>query len=76
LSYTKTTWSDKAIQFVRRYTLGLVSGSTYDLTPVEGTVTNAGTAITAARMNNIETGIENGAVAADIYKYNNFGGAL
>lgn len=57
-AYTKNVWSDKAVQYVRRYLFTLVSGTTYDLTPVEGTVTNAGTSTTAARMNNIENELE------------------
>jgi hypothetical protein len=36
----------------------LVSGTTYDLVPTEGTITNPGTPNTASRMNNIESGID------------------
>lgn len=65
--YSKTTWIDRAVQYVRRYLLTLVSGTTYDLTPQEGTVTQAGTAVTAARMNNIENGVEGAAKGTIFY---------
>ena len=36
---------DRIIQYPSRYQLTLVSGTTYDLTPVPGTVTEAGTLV-------------------------------
>jgi hypothetical protein len=57
MAYTKTTWTDRAVQFPGRY---LKSGETTGaVTLVEspGTITQAGTPVNAANMNNIETGL-------------------
>lgn len=56
MSYTKNTWNDRNVQYPTRYTDEL--GNTKTFTPSPGTVTNAGTNITAAYMNNLEKGIE------------------
>lgn len=55
MPYTKTTWSDRSVQYPRRYKDQ--SDNQYTFTPDEGTVINAGTGVTAERMNNIEQGI-------------------
>ena len=60
MAYTKTTWVDRNVQYPNRYQDQ--SLNTYTFTPSPGTVTQAGTDITAARMNNIENGIENALV--------------
>lgn len=57
MSYIKNTWIDRAVEHSARYLLSLVSGSTYDITTAPGTITQAGTQVTASRMNNIEQGI-------------------
>jgi hypothetical protein len=54
--YTPTTWVDRNVQYPNRYTDQ--NGTLYTFTPSTGTVTNAGTEITASRMNNIENGIQ------------------
>ena len=86
MAYTKTTWSDRVVQYIRRYRDELNNQKTF--TPDEGTITNAGTAVTATLMNKIEQGIfDNDATldahlaelthkAGKIYAYKNIGGAL
>lgn len=54
MSYNKTNWLDRAIQYPQRFTR--TSDGTYDtLVPAPGTVTQSGTPITAASLNNLET---------------------
>lgn len=58
MAYTKTTWADRTVQYPNRFTR--TSDGTYDtLTPAPGTVTTAGTPITASALNNLETGVSN-----------------
>lgn len=56
MAYTKNVWSDRSVQYPRRYKDQ--SNNQYTFTPDEGTIYNEGTPVTAARMNNIENGIE------------------
>lgn len=56
MAYIKNTWTDRSVEFPRRYLDELSEVKTF--TPNEGTIYNAGTPITGARMNNIETGLE------------------
>jgi hypothetical protein len=54
MAYIKTAWADRQIQYPGRFTR--TSDGTYDtLTPAPGTVTQSGTPITAAALNNLET---------------------
>jgi hypothetical protein len=57
MTYTKTVWTDRQVTTPMRFSQALVSGTTYDLTPVEGAIVQSGTPLTAANMNNIENGI-------------------
>lgn len=66
MAYVKNTWKDRAVATASRYLLSLVSGNTYDITAVPGTVTEAGTQVTAERMNNIEQGIYEAAAPGDV----------
>lgn len=55
MGYTKTNWVDRAVQNPNTYTAsGAVSG-TITLTPAPGTITNAGTPLNAAGLNNLES---------------------
>jgi hypothetical protein len=54
MAYTKTTWRDRQVQFPLRFQQA-VSGSQVTLTPDEGTVIQAGTPLTAANLNNLES---------------------
>ena len=51
-SYSKTNWSDRVVQYPNRYTDEL--GATKTFTPSPGTVTNAGTPISANLLNKID----------------------
>ena len=59
MAYTKTTWTDRAVQYPTRYAKSLETSSSVTLTADPGTVTNAGTAVNASNLNNIETGVYN-----------------
>lgn len=52
MAYTPTNWTDRVVQYVRRYRDELNNQKTF--TPDEGTITNAGTPFSAANMNKIE----------------------
>lgn len=59
MTYNKTTWADRQVQYPMQFSAsGAVSG-TVTLTPNEGTITTAGTPITSANLNNIENGVAN-----------------
>lgn len=53
MAYIPTIWTDRAVQFVRRY-LRTEDGLVYTFTPNEGTISDAGTPLNAANMNKIE----------------------
>lgn len=65
MGYTKTSWTDRNVSTPSDYTItksgggALSSGDVVTMAESPGTVTDAGTDITQARMNNIETGIYN-----------------
>lgn len=52
MTYNKTIWSDRVVQYPNRYKDQ--SNVQYTFSRDEGTITNNGTQITAGRMNNIE----------------------
>lgn len=54
-SYTKTTWIDRAVQFVRRYRDESNVQKTF--TPDEGTIYAAGTPLNAVNLNKLEQGV-------------------
>jgi hypothetical protein len=56
--YSKTTWIDRIVEFPNRFTKSSESASAVTLTASPGTVTEAGTPLNAANLNNIEQGIE------------------
>jgi hypothetical protein len=54
MTYSKTNWIDRAVQYPQRFTR--TSDGTYDtLVPAPGTITTAGTPLTAAALNNLES---------------------
>ena len=57
MSYTKTNWTDRAVQYPNRFTLVNNGDGTYTLTPAPGTVTQTGTPISATNLNKIEQGV-------------------
>lgn len=57
IGYVVTTWQDRIVQYPSRYTKTNETVSSVTLTADPGTVTQAGTQVTAANLNNMETGI-------------------
>lgn len=57
ITYIKTSWSDRVVATPNDYTKTNETTGTVRLVPLPGAITNAGTTVTAARMNNIEQGI-------------------
>lgn len=60
------TVTDKAVQYPGRYQMTLVSGTTYDLVAVPGTITAAGTPINKAYLQPIEQALYELLLAQDI----------
>lgn len=65
MPYVKTTWVDRIVQFANRYTKANETSTSVDLTSNPGTVTTAGTPISAANLNKIEQGIADAAAKGD-----------
>jgi hypothetical protein len=57
--YAKKTWSDRVVERPLTYTMQTNADGSTTLIPAEGSVVAAGTAITAAALNNMENGIAN-----------------
>ena len=57
MAYTKTTWADRNVQYPNRYSKTGETTTEVTLTASPGTVTAAGTALSAANLNKIETGV-------------------
>ena len=76
MTYSKTTWQDRAVSTPNKYTKSGETSTEVTLVPQPGTVTQAGTPINAANLNKIEQGIfdalpsAGGAMTGDI-TYNN-----
>lgn len=77
MSYLRTTWQDRAVQYPLTYTqaAGVVGGTT-TFSPAPGLVTQAGTPQNANNLNNMEAGILKAAIFGTIYAYKNLGGGL
>jgi hypothetical protein len=65
MGYTKNTWTDRNVQYPNRYTDELSNVKTFTASP--GTITEAGTKVTASRMNNLEGGIESAHKGTHVY---------
>ena len=59
MAYTKQTWLDRVGTFLNRFTKSNETLSSVELVNNPGTITQAGTAFSASRMNYMESGIEN-----------------
>ena len=55
MGYTKTDWLKRISQFPDRYTLVDLGGGLFTITPSEGNVTQEGTPLSEAALNNLET---------------------
>lgn len=76
MAYTRTTWLDRSVEFPTYYLEAEIGAGVYSHTPAPGVVTEAGTTVTATRMNNIEQGITDNMAITSIYAYKNIGGSL
>lgn len=76
MSYTPEIWVDRNVATPTKYTVTDNGDGTSNLVPAPGAVTEAGTTVTAARMNNIEAGLVSAHAMTNIYVYRNLGGAL
>lgn len=76
MAYIPTSWTDRNVSAPNTYTMTDNGDGTYTFTAAPGTITDAGTTVTAARMNAIEAGITKAHVSIDIYNYKNLGGSL
>jgi len=77
MSYVKHTWTDRIIEFANRFRLKATAESdVYDLERITGEVTEAGTPITAAWLNEMEEGIEGKADAAHTHSPADINGVL
>lgn len=57
MAYTKTTWVDRVVAFANRFTKSAETTTSVTLVADPGTVTQAGTTLSATLMNKIEQGI-------------------
>jgi hypothetical protein len=57
MAYEKTKWEDRVVQFPNRYDKSGETSAQVTLVANPGTVTQAGTQLNAANLNNIENGI-------------------
>jgi hypothetical protein len=76
MAYSKTTWVDRLVQFPGRFTKSNETSGSVTLAADPGTVTNAGTALSATNLNKMEDGIEAANAYSVVYAYRNYGGAL
>lgn len=67
MAYVRKQWVDRSVQFPGRYAKSGESSTLVTLTESPGTVTQAGTPLNAANMNNIEDGIEERATWEAMY---------
>ena len=74
--FTPRTITDKVVQYPCRYTLTLVSGTTYDLAAAPGTVTDPGISVNKAYLQPIEDALGRASRSSKYYAYKNMGGAL
>lgn len=57
MTYSKTTWLDRVVQYPNRYSKTGETSLEVTLTASPGTVTQSGTAVNASNLNKIETGV-------------------
>jgi len=63
----RTVWHDKSTEKVRTYAVTENQDGTITLTPVTGTVYEAGTPVNAENMNKIEDAVQNTGIALDYF---------
>lgn len=57
MTYSKTTWADRVVQYPYRYSKTGETTTEVTLQASPGTVTTAGTAVNATNLNKIENGL-------------------
>lgn len=57
MAYSKTTWLDRAVEFVNRYTKSGETSTEVTLVQSPGTITQAGTPLNATNLNKLEQGV-------------------
>jgi hypothetical protein len=67
MPYNKTNWLDRAVQYPNRFTMVTNADGTITLTPSPGTVSQAGTPISASALNNLETQYDDAYADAQAY---------
>lgn len=65
MTYSKTTWSDRVVQYPYRYSKTGETSLEVTLNASPGTVTTAGTAVNATNLNKLETGVFDESVRND-----------
>lgn len=65
MTYLKTTWADRVVQYPYRYAKSGETSVEVTLQASPGTVTAAGTAVNATNLNKIETGLYDESIAND-----------
>lgn len=58
MSYSKTTWKDRNVQYPNRFTKTDNADGTVTLNVAQGSIVEEGTPVNAANLNNIELGVE------------------
>ena len=83
MSYTPTSWQDRIVQFAQRFKITYPDSSeeTVTIEPEPGNVTEAGTPVNAANLNQLEQGLsshtsDSAHQAGRVYGYQNLGGGL
>lgn len=57
MTYSKTTWADRIVQYPYRYSKTGETSTEVTLNASPGTITTAGTSVNATNLNKIEQGI-------------------
>jgi hypothetical protein len=65
MTYSKTTWADRVVQYPYRYSKSGETTTEVTLQASPGTVTAAGTAVNATNLNKLENGLFDESVAND-----------
>jgi hypothetical protein len=65
MAYTKTTWKDRVVEFANRFAKSGETSTEVTLTASPGTVTEAGTPLSATNLNKIETQYDEAIAEAD-----------
>ena len=65
MSYNKTNWVRRVVEYPNRYILTDLGGGYYEITPAHGDTITEGTELSTANMNNLEKQYEEAVAEAD-----------